>query len=314
MMAKQAIAVDLGGTTLRAARIDHYGQILDRVEVSTKAQAGPDTVINQIKDCVEKIISHAGGVGLAGIGVSCPGPLDTKRGLALSIPTLKGFDDYPLLETLQKNLPLPVKLENDAISAAIGEWRFGAGVGFENVVYVTVSTGIGGGVVVDNNVLRGRQGMACHIGHMILVPDGARCNCGAKGCFEAYGAGPAFEKRAQLKANSHNHTVLGRNQQIIDARAIFAAAATGDKLALELLAEEAHILGTGFASLAHLFSPDVIIMGGGLSNSFDLLYSKLQTRFSQLAMPAFKDIAILPATLGGNSGLIGAGSLILQQR
>jgi glucokinase len=306
----QAIAVDLGGTRVRAARVDQQGNILDRTEVPTASLAGPEAVLDQVAGVVRTIKQNASGVDLAGVGVSAPGPLDTIRGVALGLPTIKGFDNYPLLSELKNRLQLPVILENDAIAAAIGEWRFGAGAGYANIVYVTVSTGIGGGVIVDNHVVRGRQGMACHIGHMILVPDGAPCNCGCIGCFEAYGAGPAFEARANWKAATHPGTVLGRHGQSIDAEAVFTAAQAGDALSQELVREESEILGTGFTSLAHVFSPDVIIMGGGLSNQFEALYGGIQNRFQQLAMAAFKNTRIMCAKLGGNSGLIGAASMV----
>ncbi len=306
----QAIAVDLGGTKVRAAHVDQNGTILDRTEVATEAKAGPDAVLKQIEVVVSTIRQNASGIDFLGVGVSSPGPLDTKLGIALSLPTIEGFDNYPLLDELKNRLRMPVHLENDAIAAAIGEWRYGAGVGFANVVYVTVSTGIGGGVIVDNHVVRGRQGMACHIGHMILVPDGETCNCGCLGCFEAYGAGPAFVTRAKTAAQKSPTSCLVLKHGEIDTQAIFAAALTGDKLAQELVAEEAKILGTGFTSLAHLFSPDVIIMGGGLSNQFDALSEGMNARFQKLAMAAFKNTKIARAKLGGNSGLVGAASLV----
>jgi glucokinase len=308
----QAIAVDLGGTRVRAARVDQNGNILDRTEVPTKAKAGPEAVLQQITEVVSAIRNNATGVEIQGIGVSSPGPLDTIRGVALGLPTIKGFDNYPLLAELKSRLQMPVSLENDAIAAAIGEWRYGAGAGFANVVYVTVSTGIGGGVIVDNHVVRGRQGMACHIGHMILIPNGEPCNCGCVGCFEAYGAGPAFTERARSRAAKHKNTSLGRDGVPITAETVFASAKAGDLLAAELLQEEAEILGTGFTSLAHLFSPDVIVMGGGLSNEFDALFPSINARFQKLTMSAFKNIGIVKAKLGSNSGLVGAASLVFE--
>jgi glucokinase len=306
----QAIGVDLGGTNIRVARIDQHGQILDHVEELTKAKAGAETVLNQIQSLVESIRASSGAIEIRGVGVSAPGPLDTKTGAALNIPTLAGFDNYPLLSALTKRLQAPVILENDGIAAAIGEWRFGAGMGLDNILYVTVSTGIGGGVILDNRVLRGRQGMAGHIGHMMMVPDGALCNCGNHGCFEAYGAGPAFAARAKLRASHSHNTILGKHNTIIDSPAVFAAAKLGDELALSLLQDEAGILGSGFASLAHLFSPDVIIMGGGLSHEFETLYPTMHERFQNNLMPAFKTTKIVKAQLGGNSGIVGAASLV----
>jgi glucokinase len=305
-----AIGVDLGGTKLRAALIDTNGKIHNRREVMTKAKEGPETVLAQIKALVEAISNEAGGHQILGVGVSSPGPLDTKTGTALSIPTLRGFENYPLKNELSKLLETDVLLENDGIAAAIGEWKYGVGKGYANLVYATVSTGIGGGVICNNTVIRGRRGMAGHIGHMILVQDGALCNCGARGCFEAYGAGPAFVARAKMRAGVQKTSALTELAGEIDSLAIFAAARAGDQLAIALILEEANILGTGFASLAHLFSPDIIVMGGGLSNEFAALAPTINKRFQSLAMPAFKDIKVVRATLGENSGLIGAASLV----
>ena len=306
-----AIGVDLGGTQLRAALIDRNGAVRNRKSVFTKAAGGPDVVLGQIEHLVGSVLQGVDGRDITGIGVSAPGPLDTSNGVALSIPTLAGFVDYPLAAALQKRLPFPVSLENDGISAAIGEWRFGAGRGFENVVYVTVSTGIGGGVIIDNRVLRGRLGMAGHIGHMILVPDGELCSCGNLGCFESYASGSAFAARATSQAEKPEaSTSLGANGAAIDSPAVFSAARAGDALAQELVRQEARILGTGFASLVHLFSPDVIVMGGGLSHEFDALYPAMSARLQECAMPAFKDVRIVRSQLGENSGLVGAACLV----
>jgi glucokinase len=293
-----AIAVDLGGTQLRAGLVDAQGNILERESVFTEAQAGPEAVVQQICKLVESIKSKA--PKIKGIGVSSPGPLDTVEGMALSLPTLKGFTSFPLRQALRDELQMDVKLENDGIAAAIGEWRFGAGVGLQNLVYVTVSTGIGGGVIVDNHVLRGRKGMGGHVGHMSITRDGLRCNCGNMGCIEAYAAGPAFTTRARqvLKNDSLN------------AADVFALARNSDAQAQALIEDEATILGMGFTSLLHLYSPEILVMGGGLSNEFDALHPTIHHYIQTNAMAAFKDVPVVKAKLGGNSGLIGAASLV----
>ena len=311
-MKDYSIAVDLGGTQLRAALVDSDGQISERAEVLTDAMGGPEAVIEQITRLVKSIAAKAGDKTILGVGVSSPGPLDTKAGIALSLPTITGFTEFPLGAALRTRIPYPVILENDGISAAIGEWRYGAGVGFENIVYVTVSTGIGGGVIVDNRVMRGRRGMASHVGHMIVVPDGDLCGCGTRGCFEAYGAGPAFTARARKRACGHANSSLGRNGQEITSPMVFACAKAGDALALDLVAEEAKILGMGFSSLLHLYSPDVLIMGGGLSHEFDVLAPGIGAQIQLSAMPAFKSVPLVKAKLGGNSGLVGVASLVFR--
>ena len=294
-----AIGIDLGGTQIRAALIDRDGKIHKRVADLTKAGSGPDVVMGQIAGLTAKVIEGVAPEKVMGAGVSSPGPLDTENGVALCIPTMAGFVEFPLRARLAQHLGLPVFLENDGIAAAIGEWTFGAARGFANAVYVTVSTGIGGGVIAGGRVLRGRRGMAGHVGHMSFVQGGTRCACGNHGCFEAYGSGTAFTSRASAVAGKP-----------MTAAEVFAGAAAGDSLAQALVNEEAEILGQGFASLMHLFSPDILVMGGGLSNQFAMLESGIAKAVQASAMPPFRDIPVVPAALGSNSGLIGAANLV----
>lgn len=308
-MQQVAIGIDLGGTQVRAALVDEQGRILMRLAEPTDALAGPDRVLAQICGLADRLLAASKTASIVGVGVSAPGPLDTVAGVATDIPTLSGFVDFPLKAELQKRFPFPVDLENDAIAAAIGEWQFGIGKGLDNLVYVTVSTGIGGGVISDGRVVRGRKGMAAHVGHMSVMPNGDLCPCGNRGCFEAYGSGPAFARRAQMRAMESRETMLGSNGGAIDSRGVFAAARNGDRLANQLVDEEAEILGRGFTSLIHIFSPDIIVMGGGLSHEFDRLQPGIQAYIGQWAMPAFKDVKVMLAALDQNSGLVGAAAL-----
>jgi glucokinase len=312
-MLNLAIGLDLGGTQLRAAVIDARGTILKRTAVATAATAGPDAVIAQLHQAVVSVSEGIANDHIKGVGLASPGPLDTVKGVALSVPTLAGFDNIPLAALLKRKLDLPLRIENDCIAAALGEWRFGAGQGFDNFVYVTVSTGIGGGVVADGKLLRGRRGMAGHIGHMTIVQNGLRCACGNLGCWEAYGSGTAFAQRARDRAQSAP-TSLGAGGTTINGHAVFSTAAQGDALARQLVAEEAEILGVGMVSLLHLYSPDRIIMGGGMANNFDVLHPAIAAHISTYAMPAFRDVTITHAALGENSGLIGAAALVFESQ
>ena len=160
MSIEAALAIDLGGTELRAALVDRDGKILAFAAVPTQAQAGPDVVIGQIEALAATVHAEAPGLAIVGVGVGAPGPLDPLAGIAVGPPTLAGWQDVPLADILERRLGLPVRLENDANAAALGEWRFGAGHGARSLVFVTVSTGIGGGVVADGRILHGRRGLA----------------------------------------------------------------------------------------------------------------------------------------------------------
>jgi glucokinase len=298
MSRARALGIDIGGSRLRAALVDPSGTILARTETITNASAGPETVIAQVVDLVTTVASPADRSALAGAGVACPGPLDTATGRALGIPTLSGFADFPLAARLEAALGLPVALENDGIAAAIGEWQFGAGRGLDNIVYITVSTGIGGGIIADGKPLRGRMGMAGHVGHMTIMRDGEACPCGSHGCWEAYASGTAFTRRIRSVA-----------PDALPAT-IFAAAREGYTAAQALVAEEADWLGIGITNLLHLYSPQCVVIGGGISNGFALLEPGIRARIQRNAMAAFRDIPIVVAGLGENAGLVGAASLV----
>jgi glucokinase len=292
------LGIDLGGTQLRVAVVDRSGKILRRAALATDVAGGPKAII-------EQMIKLASDVGdgfqdrIGAAGVSSPGPLDLERGRTSDLPTLPGWFDFPLRDTLAERLVLPVVLENDGIAAANGEWKFGAGRGLNHLVYVTVSTGIGGGVVVDGHLMHGRRGMAAHVGHMMIAPDGPICGCGGKGCLEALASGTAFG-------------VAARAAGFTDGKHAVELARAGDEKAKGLVDQEAQWLGYGFASLLHLYSPERLIIGGGLSAALDLMMPVIRAQIDRHAMPAFRAVEIVPATLGDNAGLIGAAALATQ--
>ena len=291
------MGVDLGGTNLRVAVINAAGTVLARKSVPTEAAGGPDAIIAQILSLAQNL-GGADWVDISAVGVAAPGPLDSGAGVILGIPTLPGWEDFPLRSVLADKFQRPVVLENDGIAAAFGEWKSGAGQGFGHMVYVTVSTGIGGGVVADNRLLRGRRGMAGHVGHMLIAIDGPRCACGAIGCFEALASGTAF-------------TAAARHAGFADAAAAVAAARAGDSTAIAVVNHEADLLGYGFASLLHLYAPQRLIVGGGVAEALDLMHPRIKAQLNRHAMPPFRDIDIVRAGLGDNSGLVGAAMLAL---
>jgi glucokinase len=296
-----AIALDLGGTQTRAALVDPHGNVTNRVTLPTPAKEGGDAVVAKLAEAADYAAS--GSTDIIGVGLSSPGPLDTVKGTTINLPTIQGMTDYPIRAALEQKLKREVQLENDGIAAAIGEWKFGAGRGLHSLVYVTISTGIGGGVIVNDTVVRGRMGMASHVGHMSVQRDGLRCGCGNTGCWEAYAAGPAFAARASK--------ALGRDVQPTD---VFALAREGNAIAQQQIDEEAKLLGLGLTSLLYLFSPERIIVGGGMTNAWDQLEPGVTAYIKDNAMFPFSDVPIVKAGLGGNSGLIGAAALVFAQQ
>lgn len=309
-----AIGIDLGGTQVRAALVDGRGSVLARAADLTDVVGGPERVVAQMRRLVDEASSGASG-SIVAVGISAPGPLDSEAGTVLDIPTLPGWNDYPIRDRLASELGLPTVLENDGIAAAYGEWRHGAGIGLRHLVYVTVSTGIGGGVVVDGRLMHGRRGMAGHVGHFHMMPAGPRCSCGALGCFEAMASGTALGKAGRAAAEREPSSVLASLGPTgsLGAHHVVEAARLGDSVALGVVDREADYLGIGFTSLIHLYSPELVVMGGGVSAAFDLMDARIHEVIRRQAMPAFKGVRVAPAGLATNSGLIGAATLALDE-
>lgn len=306
-----AVGIDLGGTQVRAALMTADGELLARAAARTDAVGGPRAVVQQIRQLFDEVTQGVEPARLAGVGVCAPGPLDGEAGVVLGIPTLPGWVDIPIVAWLTDALQLPVLLENDGVGAAIGEWRFGAGRGLSDFVYVTVSTGIGGGVIADGRVLRGRRQLASHIGHMTTAPQGEVCRCGNRGCWEAQASGTAlgaWARRLAARAPASKLASLGAD---LDARHVIEAARQGDSLALSLVDREATELGLGIVNLLHLYSPELVVVGGGVSNGFDLLHPGIERHVRTWALPPFRAVPVVAARLGQNSGLVGAASLML---
>jgi glucokinase len=300
-----SLGFDLGGTQLRAALAED-GRILRQAATNTDTPNGPEAIMKQI-EAIGHEVCEGEFRRVSGIGIASPGPIDTDTGVIDHIPSMPGWTNFPLRQRVREMFDVPVFLENDAISAAYGEWKQGAGRGLRHVVYVTVSTGIGGGVIVDGRLVHGRRGMATHIGHLHLSLTGPRCSCGGTGCFEVYASGTALGQRAREMASKRGgYLAREAHKGEVDARHVVDGARAGDEDCIQLLKQEARYLGAGFASLANLFSPERIVMGGGVSAAFDLMHDDIRIVFEDEALAPQRSVEIVPAELGGNAGLIGA--------
>lgn len=308
------IGVDLGGTQLRAVRIDRDGQMLAYERTDTAASGGPEQVIAQIETLITAVTVGVQHDEISGIGVGTPGPLDPFNGIVLEAPNLKGWINVPLKAILTERTGLPVKVGNDANVAALGEWRFGCGRGCRDFIYVTISTGIGGGVISDRRLLLGRKGIAGEVGHMTIQTNGPLCGCGNFGCWETVASGTAL---ARYTASALEH---GRPSLItelaagmpVEGRHVAAAAAQGDPLASTIMQHEGELIGVGLVNLLHLYSPERIALGGGVMKSFALLESHARRVIAERAMPPYRDVPIELAQLGDNVGVLGAAAQMLE--
>lgn len=315
-MTQAALAFDLGGTDLRAALVMRDGAVRRALTVSTQASGGVAAILNQMTGLADQLLATEPKGGIAGIGLGAPGPLDPAAGLMIAPPTLPGWQDVPIARLLSDRLGHPVALDNDANMAALGEWRFGAGRGHSHVLFITVSTGIGGGLVSEGKIFQGRRGLAVEIGHMAISESGPRCFCGSVGCFEALASGTALGHFGAAAARLPGGALIAQLQAEEGrpgARAVVEAARRGDAVARSLIDQEARWLGVGITNLLHLYSPDVVVIGGGLSNAFDLLHGGILRVVQDRAMSAYRDVPILRAELGAKAGLVGAAALAFSE-
>lgn len=307
------IGVDLGGTNLLAVVSTREGEILIRKKEETRAGEGPEAVINQISENVDEVI------GLQGIkkeqvlaaGVCAAGFYNYKKELIVESPNLKNWTRVSLGPALEEKLGLPVLVENDANAAAYGEYRRGAGQGSSHIIYITVSTGIGGGVIVDGKIFRGAQGYAGEIGHTTIDINGPRCTCGNQGCLETLASGTAIARKAcEVLAVGKSTKMLEvaamEGREDVTARHVFTAAQLGDEAAAEILKITLEYLGAGLASMANLFNPEIFVIGGGVSMSGDSFFQPLKKVFCRRAAgPVSETVGILPAALGDEAGITG---------
>lgn len=309
------LAIDLGGTSIRAARADATGRLHQVVRVPTQAHQGPERVISRIVELLGQLLPPEGWGAVRGLGVSVAGPLDPYLGILLTPPNLPGWRDVPLKEILERKLGVGAFLGNDANLAALAEHAYGAGRGVDDLVYLTVSTGIGGGIILGGELLLGAGGLAGEVGHMTILEGGPQCNCGNYGCLEALASGTAIARRAremlaEEPASIMLQLVQGDASQIT-AEIVGQAAQRGDGFALQVMAEAGHYLGVGVLNLVHIFNPRRVVIGGGVAQAGELLLEPARRVVTARAMPNFlADLEVVPGLLGDDAGLLGAVALV----
>jgi glucokinase len=311
---RPVLAVDLGGTQIRAALITPDLSVHARRAVPTGDDDGVAVVLDRIARTAAEVRDEAAADGLPppiGVAVSSPGPLDPWRGVVRAPPNLAGWRDVPITAHLADALDLPAFLERDTNVAVLAEWRYGAARGTTDAIYITVSTGIGGGVISDGRPLIGADGTAGEVGHHVIKLDGPVCGCGGIGHVEAIASGTAIARDAQalLDAGNANGTQLARlaaAEGRVGARIVAQAAAEGDD-ACEAILERAWVaIGALCGSLVNLFDPQVIVIGGGIAENQPRLFDVARAELSRRAFPILVDnVRIVPAALGRDVSLIG---------
>lgn len=315
-MTTDAIAgIDIGGTKIALALSDLEGNIISHRRFATRVGDGPRAVVDDALRGIEQMCAETSSRAAA-VGVGCGGPLDRKRGLILSPANLPGWDEFPIVSLIEQRLRAPVNLDNDANAAALAENFYGAGRGLCDLVYMTISTGIGGGIIVNGELVHGVRDGAGEFGHTIVLPDGPPCGCGGRGCLEAICSGTNIARRARehLQAGARS-SMAGKAGGVekVTAAIVAAAAREGDRVASEVWDETIHYLSVGVANVVTALAPEAVILGGGVSTAGDQLFVPLREKVRErVTMLPPELVRVLQAELGGDSGIRGA--LILGRR
>ena len=304
------IGVDLGGTNLRTAILSPDGDILAKQKAPTNASEGWKNVVSRLIESIKGQQESAGKRGLAvtAVGVGVPGVIQSDRGIVVKSPNFPDWNNLPIKDSLEKALNLPVTVENDANAAALGEqWR-GAGSGIRSMILLTLGTGVGGGIILNNEIWQGADGMAGELGHMTIIPDGRRCGCGNTGCLEMYASARGIvqsyrERRAQVPSSPAE----------ITSEEVYEAARAGESDALAVMQGMGRLLGIGIANLINIFNPEMIVIGGGVKDAWPLFIGAARDEIRKRAfeVPAART-EIVPSRLGDDAGMVGAAASALQ--
>jgi glucokinase len=304
-MDRYSIGIDLGGTNLRAAAIGDDGRVLRKVSGTTPVEAGPEAILADMAQAAAGLREEFGAEKLAGIGAGVPGNIDMAQGIVERWNNVPSFNRCPMRQELSRRLGMSVFLENDANSAALGEHWMGAGRGVDDLVLLTIGTGIGGGIISGGRILHGHKGMAAELGHITVVPNGNPCGCGNRGCVEKHASATAVAMMAQLAG-------LGRD---ISARDVEKMAMEGNPIALAIYRSAGEALGMALAALINIFNFPLYLIGGGMSAGWDSFAPAMLTEVERRSLTYRLTQAttrIERAALGGDAGLYGAASLALR--
>ena len=305
------IAIDIGGTQMRAALYPLTGleaEVIAKIPTHDELE----TPLQRLIDLITRIMPAQGKV--LAIGLAVPGPVDPYQGIVIEAPNVAGWDNLPLQSILEDHFKIPVAIGNDANLAALGEWRYGAGQGHKHMLYLTVSTGIGSGVIYDGKLLLGVRGLAGELGHVSVVEDGPLCGCGQTGHLEALAAGPAMLRWLGKQFALGRPSSLA-NIEELTGRHVSQAAEMGDALAIEALARSGRYMGIALASFLHIFNPSCVVIGGGVSQSGEFLLAPLRKALQEHVLnPAYlADLDLRTAIFGDEVGLAGALALVRDQ-
>ena len=315
-MRSNRIGIDVGGTNVKLALVDDKGNITYSNSVPTRAEMGYEYTVNNIKQAIRDLLveTKLSTKDIEGIGFGFPGQVDYKSGVVRLAPNIPGWVDVPIAKLIEDEFKIPTRVDNDVRCAALGELNYGAGKGCENLICITVGTGIGSGLIINGKLVRGASNAAGEIGHIKLqMHDGPICGCGDTGCMEAFASGPSIVAMAENYIRGGKSTKFREmaNGAQITPYIVCEAAKAGDPVAKTIFTIMGEYIGIGLASVVNLLNPEKIIVGGGVADAGDLLLNPMKQTLKDRAMKIAGDaVEIVPAQLGNTAGVIGASLLI----
>ena len=308
------IGVDIGGTSIKGAAVNEKGEILNRFSLKMDRFADPEISFGKMCGEIENFLKDKPYKNeIKGIGLGVPGILQKDQGIIKSSPNMPKWINFKITEFVQKRLNLPVKIVNDASSAALGEAKFGSGKNYKNIVMITLGTGVGGGIIIDGKLYDGLGGTGAQLGHSVIRYNGRPCGCGRRGCLESYASATALINQAKLKRLQYPESGLNKVNDI-DAKTVFDLARAKDKLALKLVKEYVTYLSEGLLNICNEFRPEVILLSGGVANEGEYLIKKITNYMSRrhFGYVNAPKVPVKLASLGYDSGKIGAASLFFE--
>lgn len=309
------IGIDVGGTNVKIALVNEEGGIVYSNSIPTRAEMGYEYTVNSMKEAIYELLKEtkSEASNIEGIGFGFPGQIDCQRGVVRLAPNIPGWVDIPIADIMEKEFGIPTRVDNDVRCAALGELNFGAGRGCENLICITVGTGIGSGLIVNGKLVRGASNAAGEIGHIKLdMHEGPLCGCGDRGCLEAFASGPSIVAMAEeyIKGGKSTKYRELANPEITPY-VVSVAAQQGDPVAKRIFTIMGEYIGFGLASVVNLLNPEKIIIGGGVAAAGDILLNPIKETLVKRAMPiSGAAVEIVPAQLGNTAGVIGASLLI----
>lgn len=311
---EQVIAVDLGGTNIRGALVGRDGAIIRRASMATEAAQGPDAVIRRIIDVIGRVAD--GTDARVPVGIASPGPLDPRTGTILFTPNLPGWREVPLVARITGATGRPVAIQNDGNCGALGEADFGSAKGVDDLVYLALGTGIGGGVISNGMLVDGARGLGAEVGHVVIALDGPRCTCGSVGCLEAFASGWAIRREAELVATTADGDRLVELAAggPLHAGIVARAAEAGDPAAIGILRRAGHALGAAIGAFTNIFNPSMVVIGGGVAGIGETLLAHAREAIPQHSfIDMRRDLTLSYSSLGKDTGLLGAAALAFRQ-